>query len=273
MGRGQGWKQSEMENLTKCYLSVSQDNVVGTNQSGETFWKRVHAEFLQNKGDLDNDRDDNKLKNMWSKINQACTKFDACLASAKRLNNSGFNEEKFEEEAMKMYAVKSQGKPFPYRFCYLLLQHSPKWHKMKSEQRAQTPKKLKIGEDVKPLEPDADDHDIISPQRPEGVKLAKSQLRKKRVAVDDEIKTLDLLQEYLTVAKRKTEEIELQTAVQVFSRNPDSAQSKIFFQALEAKIIKKMKVEEHEEVMVAPVPVENQSILQIDNIRHDEEVL
>ena len=103
-----------MENLTKCYLSVYKDNVAGTNKSGETFWKRVHAEFLQNKGDLDSDRDDNNLKKMWSRINQACTKFDACLTSAKRVNNSDFNEEKFEEEAKKMYALKSQAKPFPY---------------------------------------------------------------------------------------------------------------------------------------------------------------
>ena len=103
--------------------------------------------------------------------------------------------------------------------------------------------------------------------------MAKSYLRNKRVAVDDESETQDLLQEYLTVAKRKTKEIELQTTVQVFSRNPDSAQSKLSFQALEANIIKKTQVAEPEEVIVAPVPIENQSILRIDNIQHDDAVL
>ncbi|POM80281.1 Hypothetical protein PHPALM_1904 [Phytophthora palmivora] len=39
--RGPNWNQEEDRQLTKAWLDVSKDGIVGTDQSGAQFWERV----------------------------------------------------------------------------------------------------------------------------------------------------------------------------------------------------------------------------------------
>ena len=46
--RGKGWDLSEDEQLCKSWLAVSQDPVTGSDQKNQTFWKRIHEDFVAN---------------------------------------------------------------------------------------------------------------------------------------------------------------------------------------------------------------------------------
>ena len=47
--RGQSYTTSEDIHLCRVWLDISQNPIIGTNQSKETFWKRVTSEYNKQK--------------------------------------------------------------------------------------------------------------------------------------------------------------------------------------------------------------------------------
>lgn len=50
MGKLQVWSEEENLNLVSAWIKLSQDPIVGKGQKGETFFKRIHEEWLSRPG-------------------------------------------------------------------------------------------------------------------------------------------------------------------------------------------------------------------------------
>ncbi|XP_062217773.1 uncharacterized protein LOC133917996 [Phragmites australis] len=102
------WTDEEDELLVSAWLNVSQDPVVGKDQSKETYWGRIAKYFNTYKKESMMPRIDKALINHMKLITDAMTKFTMARACT---------------------AYKAlEGKPFAYTHCWVLLADHPKWH-------------------------------------------------------------------------------------------------------------------------------------------------
>ena len=89
--KGKNFTVHEDEVLTDAYLEVTQDPIVGTEQRGNTYWKRVHDYFHANMGEV-SDRNQSSLQHRWAVINEQVSKFCAALAQIENRNQSGVTQ-------------------------------------------------------------------------------------------------------------------------------------------------------------------------------------
>jgi len=82
--------QSEDELLVCCYLNVGQDPVIGNQQRGNSFWRRVHEQFVAYDKVL-NHRSQNQLNNRWLLIQKLVNKFCGVYGQVLAQNQSGIN--------------------------------------------------------------------------------------------------------------------------------------------------------------------------------------
>jgi hypothetical protein len=59
-------------------------------------------------------------------INKDCTKFNGIFVQLKAIPRSGWNSEKFEEEALKLYKEEVK-EDFKFLSCWVYLKEKPKW--------------------------------------------------------------------------------------------------------------------------------------------------
>ncbi|KAL6573752.1 hypothetical protein OROHE_002211 [Orobanche hederae] len=70
------WTKEEDVALTKAWLHISIDPIIGTDQSGDTLWKRIHPTWKQYLGkDFIEDRPIRGLFKRWCTIQAAVNKF------------------------------------------------------------------------------------------------------------------------------------------------------------------------------------------------------
>ncbi len=86
-GRGQSYSVKEDMLLVSAWLNVSLDPVVGSNQSHDTFWKRIEAYYHNNK-DFPSTRNKKSMQGRWSTINTMVQKFCGYYAQAVRAKKS-----------------------------------------------------------------------------------------------------------------------------------------------------------------------------------------
>jgi hypothetical protein len=84
---------SSHEDLVLCdaYLQISQDPIVGTEQRGGCYWKRVHDYFHAHLGE-ESDRNQNSIQHRWAFINEHVSKLCAAFAQIENRNKSGYTE-------------------------------------------------------------------------------------------------------------------------------------------------------------------------------------
>jgi hypothetical protein len=70
-----------------AWLNVSTDPVQGTNQTKATFWTRVYKFYDMNRGEFA-ERNQNSLLHRWGCIQEAMSKFCACLTQIEGRNQS-----------------------------------------------------------------------------------------------------------------------------------------------------------------------------------------
>jgi hypothetical protein len=85
---------SKAEDLTLCdaYLEITQDPIIGVDQSRDCYWKRINAYFHANKTE-DSDRTQSSLQHRWDFIKEHVSKFCACYAQVINRNQSGMTRD------------------------------------------------------------------------------------------------------------------------------------------------------------------------------------
>jgi hypothetical protein len=81
---------STHEDLVLCdaYLEITQDPIIGTEQRGSSYWKRIYDYFLAHIGE-ESDRNQNSIQHRWAHINEHVSKFCGALAQIEKRNKSG----------------------------------------------------------------------------------------------------------------------------------------------------------------------------------------
>ncbi|KAE9335137.1 hypothetical protein PR003_g13161 [Phytophthora rubi] len=84
--KGKNFGPDEDINLAAAWLDVSQDPVVGDEQSKEAFWERVHVEFIERMQRAGFDtvkelRVAGSLRTRWWTLQATCNKFAGCYAA------------------------------------------------------------------------------------------------------------------------------------------------------------------------------------------------
>lgn len=86
--KGKKFSVNEDRLIVSAWLNVSMDPTQGTNQTKDTFWRRIHKYYESNRGTLP-ERSQNSLLHRWSSINDAVSKFCACVTQIDNRNQSG----------------------------------------------------------------------------------------------------------------------------------------------------------------------------------------
>jgi len=138
-GSGKPPNYSEDEDfLISCaYTNVSVDPIKGVGQKADTFWTRVHEKFLilSQKHFSDNALDmpmrtKESIEQRWKKRISKCVQlWNKFYRQLKSVNRSGWNEDKYIEEAGNLY-LSEVGEPFKYAKCVPVLHKLPKFDPM-----------------------------------------------------------------------------------------------------------------------------------------------
>jgi hypothetical protein len=98
--------------LASAYLFVTTNAAVGTDQDGETYWKKICNDFIQRGGFATHTIV--SLKNCFNKVLQAdVNKYVCCLHAALREYHSGWSMTDYTTKAKSDFANK-QGKMFKH---------------------------------------------------------------------------------------------------------------------------------------------------------------
>lgn len=120
---------SKAEDLTLCdaYLAITQDPIIGVDQSRDCYWKRIHAYFHANKTE-DSDRTQGSLQHRWDFIKEHVSKFCACYAQVIARNQSGMTRDNKLAQALVKYANDDKAhKSFGLMHCFTKLEDTEKW--------------------------------------------------------------------------------------------------------------------------------------------------
>lgn len=173
---------SKAEDLTLCdaYLEITQDPIIGVDQSRDCYWKRINAYFHANKTE-DLDRTQGSLQHRWAVIQEQMNKFCACYDQVLNRNQSGMTHDNKLSQALAKYAS-DVNKSFGLMHCFDKLRDTEKW---KSRPKL---KKQKISSLDTPGSSSASvfEDEATSPskdvpmKRPIGAKRAKEALRRSK---------------------------------------------------------------------------------------------
>ncbi|KAM0835387.1 hypothetical protein ACQ4PT_028286 [Festuca glaucescens] len=172
---------SKAEDLTLCdaYLEITQDPIIGVDQSRDCYWKRINAYFHANKTE-DSDRTQGSLQHRWAIIQEQVNKFCACYAQVMNRNPSGMTHDNKLTHALVKYANDDPGnKSFGLMHCFNKLEDTEKW-KTRTQLKKQKTSSLDTpgSSSASVFEDEATSPSKVVPtKRPTGTKRAKEALR------------------------------------------------------------------------------------------------
>ena len=180
MGKGKAYTAAEDQHLCTAWVITSEDPITGTGQKKDAFWKSIMATFQRLSGPVEEPRTLSSLQCRWASINKDATKFNGIFAQLKSIPRSGWNQAKYEEEALKLYKEEVK-EDFKFLPCWVYLKEKPKWVNTSGFIRPVAAKKAVMEEATQPPVPvqapstEAELVDIpdAKPERPMGQKAAK----------------------------------------------------------------------------------------------------
>ena len=86
--RSSNYTQQEDIQLCVSWESISTDPIVGNEQPGTAYWKRIAEHFHANRT-FQSDRSANSLEHRWDTIKKECSKFQALYEQVERRHPSG----------------------------------------------------------------------------------------------------------------------------------------------------------------------------------------
>ena len=116
MGRGKAWFTEADVHLAHAWIKASDDPIVGNYQEAKTFWQTVQAAY-SNFSPTNEGRSSEALKSRWTDVNKKVTKFNGTYIQIKRVPRSGYNEEKYLEDALALYQEEEKER-FPFLSCW-----------------------------------------------------------------------------------------------------------------------------------------------------------
>ncbi|RLN27871.1 glutathione S-transferase T3-like [Panicum miliaceum] len=142
--RSSNYTQEEDIQLCMSWENISTDSIVGNEQPGKAYWKRIVEHFHANRTFHFN-RSVNSLEHRWDTIKKECSKFQAFYEQVERRHPSGIPYKEHLLEAQTMYTNKPPNKAFQFIHCWLKVRNCPKFqsvdksHKRPSPSKSSTP--------------------------------------------------------------------------------------------------------------------------------------
>ena len=114
----------EDERLCRCWLRITEDPIVGTQQKLDAFWKRV-TDLFNSELVGPSLRAQKALSNRWQKIARCVNVFVGCYRRASSLRPSGEDTEWAMKQAHTFYKEKDRV-AFNFLHCWQILKTCPK---------------------------------------------------------------------------------------------------------------------------------------------------
>ena len=92
MSKRANYSPPEDEHLCKIYMEISQDPIIGTNQSLDRFWSRVEVAYNSSINDEWEKRSDRSLQSRMQSIEKAVKKLKGCIRQVENFNPSGASD-------------------------------------------------------------------------------------------------------------------------------------------------------------------------------------
>jgi len=125
MGRGKAWFQEADLHLCQAWVQSSNDPIVGNYQDGKSFWQTIQEAYRKFSA-TNEERSLQALQARWADINKKTTKFNGIYTQITRVPRSGYNEEKYIQDALALYNDEEK-ESFPFLACWHYLKGKPKW--------------------------------------------------------------------------------------------------------------------------------------------------
>ena len=174
------WTAKEDIVLVSAWLNTSKDPVIGNDQQGQSFWKRIAA-YVAASPSLDGlpKREHAKCKHRWGKVNKSVTKFVGCYKTTTTHKTSGQSEDDVMKLAYEIYFNDTK-KNFTLDHAWRELRYDQKWCEATSRKGDENAKRRKCGDGNASSQPiHVEDDSVMS--RPPGVKAAKAKGRKSAI--------------------------------------------------------------------------------------------
>ena len=94
--RGKTWRVKEDEALCVAWMGVSQDAIIGAGQNSNSYWTRIHKDFLERTKypplNVPPVRNRNAIEKRWGSIREGVNRFHGVFDQVKARNESGHNQ-------------------------------------------------------------------------------------------------------------------------------------------------------------------------------------
>jgi len=132
MGRGILWNDAANIMLSKSWMAISEDPIIGRGQTGDDFWKRIHEHFIKFGKPEDPNRPTRRhtqkaCTNQWSKIRTDTAKFIGYFEICNENRPSGTGYDEAIIRALQMFQADNHEDAFKYFGSWEVLQHSAKF--------------------------------------------------------------------------------------------------------------------------------------------------
>ncbi|KAG7577749.1 Myb-like domain [Arabidopsis thaliana x Arabidopsis arenosa] len=190
------WKPKEDLVLISAWLNTSKDPIVGNDQKGGSFWKRIAA-YVSNSPQLEGfpKRESAQCKQRWGKVNEIVNKFVGCYAAATNQKASGQSEDDVMKMAHQLYFNDMQ-KKFSLDHAWRELRFDQKWCGAPTIESSKRRKGVNGAAHPTSFQPmSVDDGERM--RRPPGVKAAKAQGKKTATVKVEQEQVLNTFQVFM----------------------------------------------------------------------------
>ncbi|XP_024628620.1 glutathione S-transferase T3-like [Medicago truncatula] len=215
------FQPKEDELLIQSWLNISKDPIVGNDQRGDSFWKRIGEAYNNHRDKNFQERKPTALKGRWhKKINPRISKFVGCYKDVVALKKSGASESDNISAAKDIY-YQDVHEHFTLENAWKLLRDEPKWLAgCALEPSTKRTKNSASGAYSASSNPPTPTSEYNPPQRPIGQKVAKRKGKEKLVEIstpkfdtlkDDFNKKYELMSGFVRdYARFESEKIEIE---------------------------------------------------------------
>lgn len=138
MPRGASWSEAESTDLSKAWLTVSEDPIIGKDQDSTAFFVRIweHWKTLgpqHSGGEFTRGRSAQACKSRWQLMSKEISKFCGCVRAAIETLESGKTLIELVEDAKELYKAQKDGKEFEFLKAWEAVKKSPKFKLLHSK--------------------------------------------------------------------------------------------------------------------------------------------
>lgn len=250
--RGANYTTDEDLAVTRAYIHISTDSIVGSEQKEGTFYMRIWELYKQKKPVDASVRPLTSVQTRIKSILKSCVRFSAFHKTVRDLKKSGCNEDDEVRLATALFNHKKVthpnedvGKPFKFIKCWFLLRDLPKFQAVQN-----TPSRncsdsgsaeCDEAESSTPLSTDGSGKDLKQERkRPDGRRKAKEMAALQHMKA----KKMKLAETAIKLQERQLAELAERNEILLFSNGPGGANSDMareFFSLKQKKALIEVK--------------------------------